>query len=72
MMDLNGPKHVEELCKITIITRVHLVGFNSDGCLTMHGTNDIKYAESSINHSFFFICNDAVQRVNGENYIMRS
>jgi len=53
MMDLYGLKHVEGLYKITVVTRVHLVGFNCNSCLTMHGTNDVKCAESSINHGFF-------------------
>ena len=52
MMDLHGSKHVEELYNITVIT-VHLVGFNSNSCLTMHDTNDVKCAESSINHGFY-------------------
>jgi len=41
-MKLHGPKDVEEFCEIKIITRVYLIGFNCNSCITMHGINNAK------------------------------
>jgi hypothetical protein len=46
-MDLHSPKHVEDLCEIKTMTRVHLVGFNCNrqnkNVIKKQGKKKIKY-----------------------------
>jgi hypothetical protein len=46
-MDLHSPKHVEDLCEIKIMTRMHLVGFNcyrqNKNSIKKQGKKQIKY-----------------------------
>jgi len=54
MIDLHSPKHVEEICEIKIMTRVHLVGFNCNrqnkNIIKKHRKKQIKYINKKINY----------------------
>jgi len=53
MMDLHSPKHVDDLCEIKIMRRVHLVGFNCNrknkNIIKKQGKKQIKYTDKKRN-----------------------